>query len=362
MREISLLVSIYSIFFHLYPRAYQQEYRQERLEVFELALQEAARGGRQVAWRLFLGELMTLPGSALQQHLRAGRSKGLQDLEDGWQAPVPWSHLAVPGILFILLISDRTLDGSPAASELGPVFPLLILFLLLGLLVSIFSGFPRWSIPIAGLVLGGLAFFAWAALLNISEVGNWLYFLKPPPGQVKLQLIHAFFTTGFQWMAILAILATIFLASAVIPPNRRFWRAMLKDWTLAAFLIYCVTPFILIMNFDDYRYQQVYIIPVLLILAVGTLLFLRTSSPGRRLLALTTCLTLAMFIAIGGLWNLIPLQTWAAKIQPVSLIGVRQLQTVQEAYNWFWILTAMLLVSLPGLVLQPQLRIDDKVA
>jgi len=359
MREIPLLVSIYSLLFHFYPCAYQSDYHDERLSVLESALHDAAGLGRLAVWMRFVGELLALPGSIFQQHLRANRYSALQHGDNSWQAPLPWSRLVIPMVMFILLIWDRFLDGSPAATELGPVFPLLFLFLLIGILISLFTGFPRWSMPIAGLVLGGLSFYAWAAILYTSQLGDWMYFLKPPPGDVKLKLIHSFFTTGCQWSSILIILAGILLVSALLPPNRRFWRGLVQDWTLASYFIYCVTPFILIMNFDDYRFEQVYTIPALLVLAFGALLFLRTANPGFRFLVLTICLTLAMGIATAGLWNIIPLQTWPLNSQPASLIDERLLQTFQEVYNWFWILLMMLLGSLPGLFVKPPLILED---
>ena len=54
----------------LYPKHYQEEFAEERREVFTLALAESASFGRQKLLLLMLRELCDFPLSLIKMHLR----------------------------------------------------------------------------------------------------------------------------------------------------------------------------------------------------------------------------------------------------------------------------------------------------
>ena len=69
-------------------------------------------------------------------------------------------------------------------------------------------------------------------------------------------------------MGIITLVFLSVLLAALIPAFRPFYRRLRNDWTLLAFILYGITPFTIVVTFDDYQHAVPYVFCSFLILAL----------------------------------------------------------------------------------------------
>lgn len=146
-----------------------------------------------------------------------------------------------------------------------------------GLGVGWVKGFPRWSYAYAGLVLaiGGW----WSDSDNLS---GWP-FIRPA-------------STLLFW----AMVATALLLTRSLRPLGQFFKGIWRDWTQLSFLLYSVTPLILLnvaYDFTSGNYPLPYPIAASLVLAGGAWAYMRGRNMTERAVALLAGMTLTWLVA-----------------------------------------------------------------
>lgn len=220
----------------------------------------------------------------------------------------------------------------------------MILFLLGALfilmVVGLFKGIPRWSMPGLGLLL------AVANYILLGLVGGLLVALNLVP----LPLLREIFETGFSNVGIIVLTLVVLLATISIKPIRPFFHRMREDWTLLPFALYGIMPLVMYARFDEYRGSVPYEISIALILLVSLLLYLRNTQPGRKLLALGIGITLAMTVETIGKWILIPSQSWIDLLQLYPIEQTIKSELTNTVYRWFWVMVVVFFPALLGLL------------
>jgi hypothetical protein len=187
-----LLLGAFRLLLGLYPSAYRAEYADEMVFVYEQVLSRAAKRGRIELMVESSRELYSLPGVILR--LYAGRIPGViwhlarhgPEWIAAWLTSMPpadrdgrtsWKQALLELLVFAMmggiLLVEVYLHRGPVGPE-SPVFRIGIYLAAAILLpVGILKGMPRWSYPVAGMILGYLA----ASSANSSFTTLYLIFL-----------------------------------------------------------------------------------------------------------------------------------------------------------------------------------------
>ncbi|HNT25041.1 MAG TPA: hypothetical protein PKM21_11785 [Anaerolineales bacterium] len=275
-----------------YPPAFRTRFAGEMAQVFRslCRAQYAEAGISGLAW-LWLGVLWDWTWTVLAQWgqlLLKRRSEMTQtsilNRSDGVPAlPVRDTILAVlPFLLFGLSTLAEKLGLHLSYSANPPLWQVLtghpfLLFnwlVLVGLLVSLLKGFPRW----------GYAYLAWAILFGWwwSDMGSYGYHFG-----------------GEMWLPLLGVMVLALLLRRSIQPLRTLAAGLWKEWTLLSFAIYVLYAH-MFMLFDSVHnpHLPALIIATTLGLGLGAWGYFRAASPLRRVLALMGGLGLAILISI----------------------------------------------------------------
>jgi hypothetical protein len=124
-----------------------------------------------------------------------------------------------------------------------------------------------------------------------------------------------------------------------------------NDWTLLAFILYGVTPFAIILTFDDYHHAGPYVFISFLILALGGWFYLHNNASWKKFMFLFLGLMLAMVVTVIGAATLVediqyaPFYTW-------------QKAVAETITTWMWLAVFMLLPPLVNLLPQPKNRLQ----
>jgi hypothetical protein len=149
------------------------------------------------------------------------------------------------------------------------------------------------------------------------------------------------------WVGIIILVFLSVLFAGLIPAFRPFYRRVRNDWTLLAFIFYGVTPFAILLTFDDYQHAGPYVFVSFLILALAGWLYLYNEAPWKKFMMLFTGLTLAMAVTILGAAVLVEESLYAP-------VATWQSMVVETTMTWMWLATFMLLPPLINLL--PQLH------
>jgi hypothetical protein len=136
------------------------------------------------------------------------------------------------------------------------------------------------------------------------------------------------------------------LLAALIPTFRPFYRRLKNDWTLLAFILYGITPFAILLTFDDYQHAGPYVFVSFLILALGGWLYLHNEAPWKKFMILFTGLTLAMAVAVLGAAVLVEKSLYAS-------VANWQTAMAETIMTWMWLAIFMLLPPLIKLIPLP---------
>jgi hypothetical protein len=208
--------------------------------------------------------------------------------------------------------------------------------LLLAIILGFFKGLPRWFLPSFGILLTFCIF-----LLNSAWLLNRVlpFFINnESPWILK---IMAFGLS--MWGTLLLASALIVLLSAVWPPLRPFYERVRADWTLLSFCLYGASLVALLLTFDDYINEELYVFLAAASLALGGWGYLRSQHPWSRLLALSAGLTGAMAVAAAGKAILFTSSTWPYPRYNFTW----QSEVMSTIALWGWL---MLLILAPAIL------------
>jgi len=339
MKVLQFLRYCYGIFLNLYPTTYREEYGDELQSVFNLSLDEAMKMGRVNVAGFLLRELTGLPRALIYEHLRerrkmemAGKITSKFDFSQG--SRIEPLVVLLPFVLTYILYRStfllRFLNISNMPIRMEEVAGLLFLGLICVLLVTgLRMGAPRWFLPYLGFEFSLINLFTHTLIFPPDWSG--FSFL-----QYASRFVRGFVYQGTVWIGVIVLVILLVLFAALIPRFRPLYQRLKEDWTLLAFVIYGAVPLAIILTFDDYQGEGLYVLIANLILAIGGWFYLRTQIPWKRYVILFTGLALSMAVAAAG----------KAIIYKYFWEGVRHFTWQSEMMStvtlWIWLALFML--------------------
>jgi hypothetical protein len=343
-----MIARFYTALLRLYPRQFRTEFGNEMQDVLAQTMKDATERGLWAMMIVYLRELRDLPGSVLQEHLRARRRKmpsnGFLD-----EKPLQRSELLAAMIIFLLpLISILTI------TDVNPLqwmdYALLVLFwgtIIFAIGHAISRRIPRWSLPYLGFIsmvgiilIGPDRFWSWIYPYFIESFGSRAVW----PLSIRIIYVGIFdFIMMFMILLGALVLVNFF---RLLPYTRGVWGRIRADWTQLSFMLYGGLVFGIMLLFDEYHHEELWKFMAWLCLALGAWFYLRVKSQKRRILALLSGATGAMWIVALAKWALIPLQKWPTGYPISPSETTRWVETGSAMLGWVWILFMLLAPAL----------------
>jgi hypothetical protein len=358
-RSAQILVRMYARLLSLYPRQYRAEYGEELQAVFGLVVNEAAQQGMFSVIRLGWRELRDLPGAALREHWQERRKRRMEtktsvsptfepaSWREGLTATTPFLLWALASPVYYLAYSLN--PTPPRWLGIGTGFRLYLISILLLFVLGLIKGLPRWFLPYAGLIGSFLSvgftdvtinrvLHSWGPWVVLHLRGSWV--------------VRSICNQGITWLGLLGVVVFTVLISVGWRPLRPFYRRIRDDWTLLSFGLYGATLMGLFVTFDDYPYDEPYVIVASLILAAGAWVYLRSAHIWKRFLALFAGVTLSMAVAAMGKGIIYIGPNW-----PGRRLFTWQTEVMSTVILWGWLVA---LISAP--VLLGLFRLDTSLS
>ncbi|RPJ50790.1 MAG: hypothetical protein EHM21_04210 [Chloroflexi bacterium] len=332
-RFFRLILGLYGLLLWLYPPRFRETFAEEQRQVFEDALEES----RASAGRLFLRELMHLPGVLLRCYWAAFRSGG-------------WQSLLKGAAIFLIFM----LQAVFFMERFGIVFNYWMGYAILGtlaavVLAGIVMGFPRWALPYVGFLM------PWLLLQVTNNLVDWIgrhmprrdYSLLPLWPRLGLSMMWE----GVRLAPVLTILFSAIILLRILPLLLpRGWLKRLpkgwqrtRRWSDLAFLLYGTILAFAIFAFDEYRHNQWYSLTASAFLLVGATGFLTARSQRRAVIALLGATTLAFLTISVGKWMIVPLQTWDGWLNSHPMEMERRFEALSVIVTLFWMWVLLLI-------------------
>jgi hypothetical protein len=330
--------SFYALLLHLFPKSYREEYGEELRAVFGLALDQALKIGWVEIASVILRELISLPSAIVYEHLREMRKvhnvkKFGTYFDFTYGSRREFLTSLYPFILIgfihplmnVLMRSSLLIPQSVLVNGIGIV---IVASLGILLLIGIVTGLPRWSLPYVGFLFSLFSVYGFSEWLNRRVIIPFqsLYDRSWFVGQVAYQ--------GSLWVGLTVVAFLLVVLVGSTPLLSRFK----KDWTLLAFLLYGATPFALLITFDDYVNEELYVFIAFLILATGLWSYLHANDSRRQFWALFNGLTISLFFAAMAKAILFSSPSWPWPRNSFSW----QNEMMSTVIMWGWIALSML--------------------
>jgi len=317
-RPLARLVSLYARLMRLYPSRYQQEFGQERQELFGLALEQAIKRGNWALFRFLWRELHDFPASAIRANMRAWEVMMKTIETKPGEEPFSWIGLLLgiwPFLFAGPLMAILPYLPGQAAQLFNFMSPLWLATVGLSLFIGLFLGwrkdFPRWVYPYLVLV-----FF----IITIPALG-----LLAPTG---LNRLNPWIATAILLFAILGLGAAALFLSSRIPHTRKIFYDVRDDWTRLSFGMLVFVAFYTGLYTGDHLppFGLIVWLPSVVIL-LGAIAYLLSGSRLIRSLVLIITLGLGvlfgMFIFSGdAAWAIWPASLLVTLILSPVLVGL----------------------------------------
>jgi len=218
---------------------------------------------------------------------------------------------------------------------------------LVGLLGTLFvtgirKGMQRWVLPYVGVILSLFSVYVFSELMfglfSVLFDHRDPWFLRQVVYQGKL------------WIGLFVATLFIVLVTWILPRWRPFYWRIRRDWTLLSFALYGASLFALLFTFDDYPYDEPYVIAGMVILAMGGWFYLRCRLIWQRALALFTGMTLAMAVAATGKAIIYSIPGWS------SGMFTWQSEAMSTGIMWGWLVMMVFAPILLNLLPRPAKR------
>lgn len=345
--DASLFTRLYAFLLSLFPRRFRDEFGAEMQQVFTQVLQEAQASGQRAIWALALREVSDLPRLALNEHWRERKLPRYMPAGDPLpvEPPVPrwalWLSLSLFVIPALLTVIPRVLPPT-LSSILAALFGGI---LIAAIVAGVIKGMPRWSLPFLGVVISLFGIYGVQMALENALMLAWmpLYERLTQTEALLPRLTWQFIRSGQFAISILLVLAGLLIVLRLLPPTRSFFDRLMQDRMQISFILYGAIPLIILIDFDEYRYDEPFTAALLLALAAGAWGYLRGSSPGRRILALLAGVTGAFAIMGVAKFFLLPLQNWPIWFEHYEPQTERWFESLREIATWFWMMIVLLI-------------------
>lgn len=268
---------------HLYPRSFRDEFAEEMKIVFRDLIHEAGAEGLLPLVKFCLRELGGLPLNILREFWHEFKRKdatmvtreNIESKEITSGGTGLWDALigTLPFLLFgIASILSRTRYPFNAYSYLA-----FYAVILLGFLVGLIKGFPRWAYS----YLGWSLVFAWW-WSNMGTAG------------LKIFDFQINYWTWQIWPPLLAIIGVALLWTRSLRPLRGLILNIWQDWTLLSLAMYTFVGWMALLYDENHHpYLFAFMTASTLVVSGGAWLFLRERRTRKRIVAL-----LSSFVAI----------------------------------------------------------------
>ena len=287
----------YRLLLHVYPPEYIETFGEEMYSTFIEGANEARSRG--VLGLFVLRELRDAPRVLATAYWNGWKKKlqnGIQILYEvttvSGLPPAPpdgrtsWMQIAfesslflLPGLLLILTtyLPFTGLD-SDWQRDVGLLGKIIVPLALPPFLIGLAHGLPRWAYPFGGLLL------SYSGLVSI-QTSLWLF------------LFIMLFSTS---ILALAAIVTDPQPSLLPIPIRRIRQSLSLDWTRLSFAFYGAMPLVVLMAFDDSRYNNrtPYFAFSVLMMIVGALVYCRSREKTIQI----TALLIGVTFSIWGSW------------------------------------------------------------
>jgi hypothetical protein len=353
-----LVPRMYQALLACYPPDFRNQFGEEMEFVFRTAAGNAAQDGWPYLTEYFWRELKDWPTSVLKEHLQTRRNQ--MAAHDPFALPKPRELLAaltiflIPALATLLLeiLGVANLDILPEWA--GPFLGIIFLgSLIVPLVLAIVRGFPQWSSPYLGVLLVGFAFFGvfwWVWGLIYPSVTRWLGNMYSWTLSVRI------FVQGMQaaliWLLVLLSAFILVSVLRLLPHTRAVWERIRQDWTQLSLIIYGGLVIHILLIFDEYQQEELWLIAAWLSLAVGCWLYFHSSEPTQRILILICGATLAMWIVGVGKWVLVPLQNWGPWFERYAPETERWFESLRTLADWFCLVVALVIPAILNLLPQ----------
>lgn len=285
---VSFLTKSYSRLLLLYPNRFRDEFAGEMQVVFKESANEALQDGILPLTFLCLKELGGLPFNILREFWHEFERKEMimetnKQTESKSVIKGGISHRdALIGTLPFVLFGIASIIRKLRLPFFGIYADLAFyVIVLLGLLIGLIKGVPRWTYS----YLGWSLVFAWWW----SNMGT--YGLKIFGFQID-------YWTWQIWIPLLAAFGIALLWTRSLHPLRGLIRNIWRDWTLASFMMFTFVAFAgLLYDENHHPYLMAFMTASTLVVSGGAWLFLRGRQTQKRIIAL---LSSFMAIAIIG--------------------------------------------------------------
>jgi hypothetical protein len=285
---VAALISIYSKLLLLYPRNFRKEFGEEMQVVFRDSINDAAQNGILFLVIVGMREMVNLPGSVLHEFWHELKKKDtIMDMNEQTESRSVieggTSHWdALIGTLPFVLFGIASLIGKLRVPFLGIYADLAFYaIVLLGLLIGLIKGVPRWAYS----YLGWSLVFGWWW----SNIGT--YGLK----------IFGFQIDYWSWQIWPPLLVTIGIAllwTRSLLPLRQLVRGIWQDWTLLSLAMYTFLAFMMLLYDENHSpYLIGFMIVSTLATSASVWAFMRSSKASSRFIALLTGFVASLAIA-----------------------------------------------------------------
>ena len=354
-RWVHLMARLYRVLLAFYPSGFRAEFGEEMHDVFA----DTLAGAKTCSWShliiLFAHELRDLPGSVWREHLRARKRVQMnQDL--AWR-PLTTKELTAAMAVFVLpafgaILALLVQHRSSINPILTPLALALIAVILIVLTIGSVTGFPRWSVPYLGIVVTAIVMLepSWRVWEVIYPAVYRI--LGGRPSTLPTRITYQALMGGFSWFAVFVACVLLVLLLAAWPRTRRLAHSIRQDWTLFSFMLYSGTVFALELVFEEYGYASLWKIACWACPALGATIYLGSSSPRKRILALLVGVTLAYWIAAIGKWIILPQQSWGAWYG-YDHWTYRRFELGSTIAQWGWVVFFMLIPVLLTRISRP---------
>lgn len=287
----TVLTHIYSRLLLLYPRSFQNEFAEEMQIVFRDSVNEADKYGIVQLSLLFIRELGGLPFNILREFWYEHKRKDLMTMDTNENTEpneVPTegtSHWnALIGALPFVLFGIASMIGKLIIPFLGIYANLAFyVIVLLGLLIGLVKGVPRWT----------YSYLGWSLVFTWWWTGMGTYGLRIFGFRID-------YWTWQIWIPLLAMFGIAMLWTRSLLPFRQLVAGIWQDWTLLSLVMYTFIGWMtLIYDENRHPYLFAFMTASTLVVSAGAWFFLRNRQTRKRIIVLlSSFMALALIGAI----------------------------------------------------------------
>lgn len=290
-RLLGFVDQSYRALLQAYPAAFRERFSAEMAQVFRsLCRQTYTDSGSIAVLALWLSATWDGMLVALHQwylYLRKQRTGNmntdLSERRDGIQplTPLQTAAAVLPFILFGISSLVSKSDIFQIHPPIPPLWVVLVTqpylifnwIVIIGLAVGILAGFPRWA----------HAYLGWSLVLALLWTG---------------MSVAGYRLGNYFWLTILGAFLFNILVRRSWQPLRQILAGLWQDWTLPSLIIYIFYSFVFMLyDSNHHPYLMAFIVMTTLAVSLGALVYFRSVSPLRRVLALAGGLLLAAVLS-----------------------------------------------------------------